>query len=186
MRISTDNILLYLQSKSNETKLIQSKKIKYFPMLLQKNYGELKDCTLTSLTAVLRYKKYFDLDISEIYKIVESNAKYYGYNGQTYGTICVTIRKIINTICSLKSTVKYFKNIGFTYNTIKEQIDKNNPIILSLYKSGNNSYSNHTVTIIGYAQYQNSKMLIVADNWYTTQSYIDYDKLSFISQINYL
>ena len=51
---------------------------------------------------------------------------------------------------------------------------------------GRNYYINHSVIIVGYMEYtSNCKMLIVYDNWDESVSYIDFNKLSKISCINY-
>ena len=60
-----------------------------------------------------------------------------------------------------------------------------------MYSDGRNYYSNHSVLIVGYREYplNNSKkairFLIVQDNWNKNVSFIDYDKLSIVSSINY-
>ena len=187
MRISRYNLTQYIKSKTKKTKIIRVKTIANFPMLLQEDYGLDQDCTLTSITALAQYKNQFpNQETEKIYSKVEQVALKYGYNGNKIGTIPIVIRNIINKIFSVKSKVKTFKNLGYNFETIVKQINKNNPIILSFYKSGNDSYNNHTVSILGYVEYEGAKMLIIADNWYKDYSYIDYDKLSFMSQINYL
>lgn len=187
MRISRYDLTQYVKSKTGKTKIIRVKTIAKFPMLLQNNYGLDQDCTLTSITALAQYKNQFpDYKTEDIYSCVEQVALKYGYDGNKRGTNPLVIRNIINKIFLTKSKIKIFKNLGYNFETIVEQINKNNPIVLSLYKSGNGSYDNHTVSILGYVEYEGAKMLIIADNWYKDYSYIDYDKLSFISQINYL
>lgn len=188
MRISQENLTQYVREKIKNNKILHSKIIIDFPMLLQNDYGLAQDCSLTSMTALVQYKKYYpSYSTYQIYDIVEKIALKYGYDGNKKGTYPIFIKKILNEVCSTKSvSTKILKGIGYNYDTIKEQIDKKNPIILSLYKSGNDSYTNHSVTIIGYIEYNGVRMLAVADNWCKSCSYIDYDELSIISQINYL
>ena len=79
------------------------------------------------------------------------------------------------------------KGIGFNWDFIKGNLDYNDtPIILNLWKDGRNYYYNHTVLIIGYAESENKKMLVVYDNWFKYICYIDYDKLSIICSIQYI
>lgn len=149
--------------------------------LLQKNYGLPYDCTLTSLAFIFGEKYYSD---------IEAIAKALGYNGETYGTNPITVRTIMTRVMKLagiKGTAKsaYLKSIGFTWKSLKKLLNNNTYILLNLWKDGRGYYSNHTVTIIGYAEYSNNKFLLVYDNWTTTISYIDYDKLSNVCSINY-
>jgi hypothetical protein len=85
--------------------------------------------------------------------------------------------------------VGYMKNIGFKFETIKSEIHKNNPLILSVLKDGNDYYKNHSITIIGYELYringQLIPMLVIYDNWYSSISYVDYNKMSTIASIHY-
>lgn len=102
-----------------------------------------------------------------IYDIVEKNAIKYGYNSESWGSIPLFTNLVINksyqdiTNKTIKSKVKYFKGVGYNFNSIKEQIDNNNPIILSVYKAG--KYDTHTVIIIGYNEETNE--LLIHDNW---------------------
>lgn len=102
-----------------------------------------------------------------IYDIVERNAIKYGYNSESWGSIPLFTNLVINksyqdiTNKTIKSKVKYFKGIGYNFNSIKEQIDNNNPIILSVYKAS--KYDTHTVIIIGYNEETNE--LLIHDNW---------------------
>ena len=102
-----------------------------------------------------------------IYDIVERNAIKYGYNSESWGSIPLFTNLVINksyqdiTNKTIKSKAKYFKGVGYNFNSIKEQIDNNNPIILSVYKAG--KYDTHTVIIIGYNEETNE--LLIHDNW---------------------
>lgn len=151
------------------------------PPLLQKNYGLPCDCTLTSLAFIFGEKYYPD---------IEAIAKTLGYNGETYGTNPITVRTIMTRVMKLagiKGTAKsaYLKNIGFTWNSLKKLLKANTYILLNLWKDGRGYYNSHSVTIIGYSEYSKHKFLLIYDNWTTTISYLDYDKLSSISSINY-
>jgi hypothetical protein len=145
------------------------------------------------MTAIIFYLSDRKADIQKVYNVVEKIAKKYGYKGEK-GTPFITIRKIFHTALAQfrlpQAYAKYFKGVGFKFSHIRAEINKGNPIILSLKKDGQNYYENHSITIIGYEVYSapNGKtvpMLIVYDNWYKVISYIDYNKMSRISTIHY-
>ena len=73
----------------------------------------------------------------------------------------------------------YLKGLGYNFNTIKNQIDLNKPVILSLWSSP--KYKNHTITVIGY---KDNNTLIINDNWSIKQTEIIYKDISLISSIN--
>lgn len=162
--------------------------------LLQNDYGEDNDCTLTSITTIISWLQP-DLNINEIYNRVELIAKKYFYNGSKFGTIPIFIKPIFNEVLNYynidkTTSVRYLKKIGFDFEFIQKQIDNNKPIILSLCSDGRGYYENHSITIIGYTRIQTenrniAKMLLVYDNWYKDIAYVDYNKLSLISGINF-
>lgn len=167
------------------------------PALLQKDYGEANDCTLTSLTAIGVFLKKNQKTANEIYKVVEHFAKHYGYTG-TAGTNPFVIKRIFDSVLTILSVykdtkVRYLKNIGYNFSLIKKTLDAGNPLILSMHSDGRQYYQNHSVLIIGYKEYKLSnistqkikRFLMVQDNWTKEVSFIDYDKLSIISSINF-
>lgn len=155
--------------------------------LLQNNYGEDNDCSLVSILTILNYKKE-NLDLNHFYSLIERIAKKYFYNGKN-GTLPFFIATIMEQIYPLAAKARYLKNVGYNFSTIKKQIDRNNPVILSLHNDGRDFYKNHSVVIVGYHDYiinnNTVHMLLVYDNWCRSISYIDYNKLSVISSINY-
>ena len=167
------------------------------PALLQKDYGEANDCTLTSLTAIGVFLKKNQKTANEIYKVVEHFAKHYGYTGTT-GTNPFVIKRIFDSVLTVLSVykdtkVRYLKNIGYNFSLIKKTLDAGTPLILSMHSDGRQYYQNHSVLIIGYKEYKLSnintqkmkRFLMVQDNWTKEVSFIDYDKLSIISSINF-
>ena len=150
--------------------------------LLQKNYGQKNDCTLTSLAFLYGVEKYPQ---------IEQIAMRYGYDGKKNGTSPFVVRKIMlacNKQFSVSGTccVRYGKGISFDYETVKSVIDKGHYLLLNLWKDGRDYYKNHAVTVIGYEAYERGRFLIVFDNWNSTYSYIDYGKLSLISSVNWM
>lgn len=194
-RLNTSNVEEYLKKKFNteDVQQISSKVLPITP-LLQNDYGEAGDCTLTSITTCINYYRAGQSAIQEIYDYVEKVAKKWGYNGNI-GTFPLFIQYIYNKVlkkfpCVKKKTAqRYFKNVGFNFNTIKNTINKSTPIVLSINNDGRNYYKNHSITIIGYKVFKVNKqtvnMLVVYDNWYANEAYVDFDALPVIASINY-
>ncbi len=161
--------------------------------LLQRNYGQDQDCTLTSMTALLLYYTKKN-SVQDIYNEVERIATKLGYKGNI-GTNPLVIRCLMQNVLKryqIKKTCysAYLKSIGYTIDLIKKLINKDVPIILNLSNDGRKYYQNHSVLIIGYKEIvlSNKKTMFflkVKDNWSKETSYIDYSKLSMISSINY-
>lgn len=161
---------------------ICQKVLKGYTPLLQSEYGGTMDCVLTTITTLY----HGDEDVDDFYDKVEQNALNYFYNSDR-GTALAFISPIVKASTGKKCFMRPFKWIGFNWNKIKSLVDQYIPLILTMKNDGRNYYKNHTVAIIGYIEYDNgAKMLVVYDNWYRGMSYIDYNKLSFISGINYI
>lgn len=185
-RIVGGNVKDYLLRKySNYDSVELSKTCKInMPNLLQKNYGDDMDCSLTSVTECVMYhykkEKGKDLTAEEVYAVVEEIAKKYFYNGKSYGTIPVFIKNIYDKtlehfgLSKIKTKQKYFKQVGFSMYSIKEQANKQIPMIFSIFRDGRNYYNDHSITIVGYEDFilRNSKtgaiknvtMLLVQDH----------------------
>lgn len=150
--------------------------------LLQRDYGKAQDCTITSLSFLFGVDKYDDIE-----KIAEKR----GYNGETCGTNPLSIRNIMKDCCKqfgIRATCysSYGKGVAYNYEKVKQIINSGAYLLLNLWKDGRDYYKNHTVTIIGYVEYEHARFFEVYDNWTSTPSFVDYDKLSTISSINWL
>lgn len=194
-RLNSTNVEEYLKKKFNTEDVQQiSSKVLHITPLLQNDYGEAGDCTLTSITTCVNYYRAGQSAIQEIYDYVEKVAKKWGYNGNI-GTFPLFIQCIYNEVLKKfpcvkqKAAQRYFKNVGFNFNAIKNIINKSTPIVLSINNDGRNYYKNHSITIIGYKVFKVNKrtvnMLVVYDNWYASESYVDWDALPIIASINY-
>lgn len=197
-RLTSSNINNYLEElfPNSRKRAIKSKTLDLIP-LLQEDYGEANDCTITSITTCIC--NLLDKAPEEVYSVVEHIAKKNGYNGTTNGTNPLKIKKIYDL--SLKSFGSklitksgYGKCIGYSYDKICNLIDAKTPIILSVNNDGRNYYRNHSITIIGYTRYRlqlangitrERRMLKVYDNWYKEYGFVDYEVLSTISSINH-
>ena len=150
--------------------------------LLQQNYGEALDCTITSLACIFgeRY-----------YGVIESIARRYGYDGERCGTNPLTVRRIMADFMKkqhMTGTARsgYGKGISWRWATVKRLIARQTPVILNLWDDGRGYYHDHTVTVIGVEEYRKDRFLLVLDNWNESISLIDYKKLSTISSINWV
>ena len=150
--------------------------------LLQRNYGEALDCTITSMACIFgeRY-----------YGVIESIARRYGYDGERCGTSPLTVRRIRADFMRkqhMTSTAHsgYGKGIGWRWDTVKRRIARQTPVILNLWDGRRGNSPDHTVTVIGVEEYQKDRFLLVLDNWNESMSLIDYRKLSIISSINWV
>lgn len=200
MRIISDTAEPYLLNEFpqyNKIKRIKKHTIEMTPFL-QSHYGDPGDgdCTLCSIMTQVYYFLNGKYDDNTIYNFIRPLAKKYFFTNQ-YGTIPIFAQTIFNQTLKnfgLKRRVRsfYFKNIGYNIKFIKKQLDKNIPILFSIFKDGRNYYTSHSITIIGYETFRleksglapkNVDMLIVYDNWSKTQSYVDYNKVSTISSI---
>ena len=119
--------------------------------------------------------------------MIEKIARKYGYTGKK-GTDPWFIRRIFNEVIrkycfvpTAKTSVRYLKGVGFSYETICGQIDKCNPVIMNVWNAG--KYHNHTITVIGYDT--TNKTLLVSDNWSVRPQTLRWDDVGFICSINY-
>lgn len=154
----------------------------FLSSLLQDDYGEDNDCTITSLSCIFGEMHYSD---------IERIARKYGYDGQKSGTNPLMIKRITSEFMrekQMSGTARsaYGKSIGWSYRTAKRLIDNGVPVLLNLFDDGRGYYHNHTVTIIGYEQYQRGVFLLIYDNWHHGVTMIDYKKLCMISSINWV
>lgn len=193
--ITEKNVEQYIAEKfgKNCTARLQSKEvIQGLNPLLQNDYGLAGDCTVTSMTFLL--VSLYHKPVQEVYDIVEAIDKKYGYNGER-GTIPLLINSILRQ-AEQKLNKKpskwrsgYIKNVGFNFNTIMKCVKQNKPMILSMTNDGRGYYSNHSVSVVGYAQYvvdnHIQRFLIVYDNWTKEESYIDYDIMWSVCSLNY-
>lgn len=185
-----ENLAQYIKTLygSQTLKFIQGKRLSFQPFL-QNDYGKNNDCTLTSIASILHYYGYGEMDF--LYPKVEEIAEAHMYNGDTYGTLPIFISKIFSEAAGHKARSKYFKNIGFNFNLIKNLIDRDKPIILNLHDDGVGKYKDHSVTVFGYTIHQidggkNIFTLLIYDNWSKEIRWVIYNKLSMISSITYL
>lgn len=159
----------------------KTRKVIKMEPLLQKDYGERLDCTITSLACIFG---------KEHYSEIEAIAKKFCYDGNKKGTNPLTVRKIMMRFmdgAGIRGHAysSYGKLMGWTYGTIRTLIGKGLPIVLNLWTDGRSYYKDHSVTVVGYEEYEHGQFLLVYDNWNLSISMIDYQKLSAVSSINW-
>ena len=193
-RLSIDNINFYVQVNYGDIQRRVWNKVFGLNEILQTDYEGDNDCTLTSITEITKFYSKTSKSEDMIYNDVKSIAKKYCYT-DSFGTLTITINKIVNKVNELynikkKSKCAYIKGIGFNIKTLLELVTNETPLMLNMMNDGNGYYKNHTVTVVGVVDYvlSNQKhiyILEVHDNWSKKSSFIDYQKLSLISSINY-
>lgn len=149
--------------------------------LLQKNYGEDYDCTLTSLASMFG---------EEHYDLIESCAKKFGYNGKKTGTSPLVIKSLMQKVMKElgikgKCFGRYGKGVSFNYSGIERLLKRGHKIVLNMTGDGRGYYKNHSVLIVGVAKYGKHRLLAVYDNWNLGISFVDYDKMCPICSINW-
>lgn len=177
-----------------KTKVQESNFVKNVLPLLQSDYGLIGDCTITSMSCMLEF--IYHKPFQGIYDVVEQIAMTYGYDGE-HGTNPLFINSILkkaenklNVNNNIKYKAAYGKNLGFNYETIKNSVDAQHPLILSMSNDGRNYYTNHSVTVIGYISFlvndtQTQRFLMLQDNWTKERAYLDYDILPIFCSLNY-
>ena len=200
-RLDNLNIRNYILSKNLGYDKIELQKFNLINIrsFLQKDFGEVSDCTLVSILTCLYYWLNKTRTSEEIYCEVEKNARKYLYNGKDYGTIPFFIKNIYqecatNFQLDFKTQSHYIKGLGFTKDFLKAILDYKTPIVMSFLNDGRDFYLSHSVTIVGYKDFlvkgdklpnKIETVFCVYDNWNSTLSYIDFDVLSSISCICY-
>ena len=159
-----------------------SRQVIHLHPLLQRNYGEELDCTITSMACIFGETHYGQ---------IEAIARRYGYDGDTRGTNPLTVRRIMADFLRaqhMTGTARsgYGKGIGWRWDTVKRLIARQTTVILNLCDDGRGYYHDHTVTVIGVEEYGKDRFLLVLDSWNESISLIDYRKLSTISSINWV
>ena len=193
----------HLNAANLRLKNVKELKVKPF---LQRNFVELvNDCTFTSIVTCVHYFYPTTATPQEIYDVALSTyRRVFPQYQKISGTVPFAIRTVYNEVFkyfklpfyTVKS--KYGNKVGFSYHTIKTQIDNGIPVILSFYDDNRKFYKNHSITVIGYAEFEmdntdrvssrfspilSKNMLIVYDNWSTEIRYVDLDLISPISSI---
>lgn len=150
--------------------------------LLQNEYGQKNNCTITSLSYLFGPSNY---------NLIESLAKRFGYRGEKRGTNPFAIKWIMQNMIRerklpQRARAAYMKGIGVTWRKCAALSDASIPFLLNLHRDGRGHYSDHTVTVIGYEEYENGRFLVVYDNWVREESLIDYDRLPVFCSINWI
>lgn len=155
------------------------------------------NCTLASITRVMKYyseRGYSNIptDINKIYEKVRQIGEKHGYDPKKTG---LARDLFVYTPFEIdEMTKETWEAFGYTNATpdnkygvfvdqldvIKDNINNGDPVLLSI--PGGDDYSGHTVTVLGYKEFQkegeDSRFLIeVYDGWSQNVRYVDWDVL---------
>lgn len=206
--LNDKNIGNYILSSELNVSEIEIKEVKELNVqpFLQENFTELEeDCVFTSIVTCVHYFYPEVATPQDIYNVaVAIYRREFPSFQKIEGVVPFVIKHIYSEVYkffklhyySIKS--RYINRIGFNYNTIKQQINQGIPVIISMYNDGRQFYKNHTVTAVGYMEFQMDNLdpfiehikpkkerniLMVYDNWSTEIRYIDLKQVSSISSI---
>jgi hypothetical protein len=150
-----------------------------FPGLDMDDFGDDNDCTLVSITAMSYYchnNGYDDIPSSttKIYNDVLDVAEDHGYTPEG-GTNPTVIDNIIEDVFDEWGYDINASNVYiWSFSTFTNEIDRNRPVIFNI---ATGYYSNHSVSIFGYKEYDVADFLMVKDNWSTSTRYIHYQEM---------
>lgn len=150
-----------------------------FPGLDMDNFGDDNDCTLASITAMSYYcynNGYDDIpsSTSSIYDDVLDIAEAHGYTPEN-GTNPTVIDNIIEDAFDEWGYDINASNVYiWSFSTFTNEIDNNRPVIFNI---ATGYYSNHSVSIFGYKEYDVADFLMVKDNWSTSTRYIHFQEI---------
>ena len=206
-RLTDENIQNYILSSHlnyDDVSLKSVNKIAIYPLLKEEFEQDQKNGVLFSIISCVYYYCLQHYDKNVIFNATKSLMNHYFYNPDEekllFFFIGIFYRRILKYFqIEKKVKSKYFKLLGFNFNTIKEQIDNKNPVIMYLASDGRNFYKHDAVTVIGYAQFnllnsylyplvtknRTKNMLLVYDHLSKKISYLDYDTISLFSCIAY-
>ena len=162
-------------------------KLPRFIPLIQDDYGKPMDCTIVSVVACVLYKlRNPEVYAKVIYVTAERIAKTLGYNGESGGLWVNSVKTLYEKTLrhfgvNELATHRYIKGVGYTLNTIKSQIDRDNPVILSVGDVRGTQYKKHTVVVVGY----DNDDLIIYDNWDINPHRIRYYDIDIGTVITY-
>lgn len=188
-RLSITNLLSYLQEQHPEKAVVCSKeKLLKVNAYTQDKFGEDNDC---ALCAVMTICKYYASSVSaeEIYSIVEKNAKALGYRskwGTFIGVQRLLLQRSLNDLGIPQDARKLI--CCHDHDKIKNIIDTGHPVLLSFLSDGRNYYGSHSVTVVGYKDFDingaTKTVYKIYDNWTKNVSYLDLDNF-FINLLVY-
>lgn len=192
--LSQINNLLYIKEYGGEWRVSEDR----YSGQEGYGYGGIVDCEeyLNSrygfkITRVLFYYKNRGYNLGnteyEIYSKVKKVAKRYNYSAK-WSTPFVFIDNIVNDILEEYGyhKAKCWSRYRYTFDReVKKEIDNNRPVIMNIALG---YYGNHTVTVCGYAIYNEENifwgnrrhnMIQVYDGWKNTRAYIDYEVFAY-------
>lgn len=191
-------VLAYLSKKYPRCKatIQSSKQMSRFEAFKQSDWGKAGDCTITSIASIFYNYLGKSKPFGEIYNIVESKGYEWGYGD--FGTHIYSMRTIMNKVAKelglpQRTTVKYGKGVLWNFETIKKNLAGGKYTMLSFKDDGRDYYGAHSVTVVGYAQYnvkletgetKVEKFIAIKDNWSKDTRWLDYEMIDFVSAVH--
>lgn len=176
------NRITYMNDRYGGYTYEDSGSLSGFVGLNMANYGSSddNDCSLVSITAIANWYRSQYTNIpsttSLIYADVLDIGTTRGYT-PSGGTNPTVIDNIIEDAFSRWGySISSNNTYVWSFNTFKNQIKSpnNNPVLFNI---ATGYYSNHTITVIGYAEYDVADFLMVKDNWSTSTRYIHWQQM---------
>lgn len=151
-----------------------------FTGLDMSKFGGDNDCTLVSITAIANWYRSIYPNIpsstSDIYKDVLEIGKKHGYT-TSGGTDPTKIDNIVEDVFKKWGyTVNATNTYLWSFSTFTDQINEPNYNPL-LFNIATGYYASHTVTVIGYRDFDVADFLMVKDNWSTSTRYIHWQQM---------
>ena len=174
------NHITYMADRYTDYEYERGYELIGFVGLDMSKFGGDNDCTLVSITAVANWYRSTYPNIpdstSEIYNDVLEIGKKHGYT-TSGGTDPTKIDNIVEDVFKKWGyTIDASNTYAWSFNTFVEQINQPNYNPL-LFNIATGYYASHTVTVIGYRDYNVADFLLVKDNWSTSTRYIHYQQM---------
>ncbi|MBQ9341563.1 MAG: hypothetical protein IJT81_04310 [Lachnospiraceae bacterium] len=183
-----NNRIVYLTSRYGSYTCLASKVLPNFTGFLTGDFHGANNCSLVAIATVAKWlrlqrSQYSNIpfSIKDIYEDVYTIALNNGYkddadNGGTdYGKIPSIAERAFK---KWGYNISAYNRIVSLFNVCRQHLDDlNNPLLLSTRFGG---YENHTVTVMGYYEYDVASFLAVKDGWVTATRYIHYEELTMI------
>ncbi len=194
-RLSDANLASYVKSRRRGGAFTSAcrRVVPGVPILIQNRFGR-NNCSICAMTCLIAQRAGGDAE--QLYPLVEKKAGRLFYRPKGRGTNPFAIRWMLRRASKAagidcRSRAAFLKDVGFGWKRLMSLIDSGTPFALSFHHDGNRYYHSHTVTVAGYAVYRRPgsrslRLLIIHDGWNGTVSYLDYEKLSIFSSVNYL
>ena len=180
-----DSRVIYLSSRYGSYTCNSSKVLPNFTGYLTSSFSGDNDCSLVAIATAAKWlrtrAKYNNIpySIQDIYSDVYAVALNNGYT-EAGGTNYLKIPTIVERVFKKWGyNISSYNRIWSLFEVCKQHLNElNNPLLFSI---ASGYYGNHTVTVMGYYEYDVASFLAVKDGWVTATRYIHYEELGLIT-----